>query len=204
MEDGHGVRNSEEGNAMDGVEAPHVAEAARGRGTEEWRRSGEEGFEVMAHHCREAVALDEGRGPSAGARCFNLAHVLNDRDDRDIDLVKECNALYDICKGETRRRRNNNRGVDGKDLADRQLYISSTRRAVNDQRIELAPRNSSSELLDDTCNSCPPHVGGCRAKVAKTHDGNVPSTERLQKLAARAHVTLGREAHQRVFRRTQQ
>mmetsp|Transcript_27330 Transcript_27330/g.81987 ORF Transcript_27330/g.81987 Transcript_27330/m.81987 type:complete len:284 (+) Transcript_27330:266-1117(+) len=194
----------EEWHAVDSVEAPHITEAARGRGAKEWCRPGKEGLEVAARSGREAMALGEGRAQSASTRRLNLAHIFDNCNDRNIDLVKERNALDDVCEGEARWGRDDYRCVNGKDLAERQLRVPSPRRAVDDQRVEVAPRHGSDKLLNNTCDACPPHVGGRRAEVAVAHDDEVPNTEGLQELTAGVCVALGREAHCRVSGRPQQ
>ena len=93
-----------------------------------------------------AVAEDVGLVVAVGARV--VAHVLDDADRRDIELLIHPHGAPAVGQRHLLRRRHDDRADDRHRLAEAQRDVAGAGRHVDDQVVEVLPRHFAEELLD--------------------------------------------------------
>src|SRR5438876_2935517 len=74
------------------------------------------------------------------------AHVLDDAEHGDIDLLEHLEALARVCKGDVLRRCHNNGTGDGYSLCEGKLDVPSAGGHVDDEVVERAPLSLGQKL----------------------------------------------------------
>src|SRR5688572_18193400 len=82
------------------------------------------------------------------ARRGEIAHVLNDPEDRHVHLVEHGNAFADHNKGSFLRSGDNDAAIQRDSLAEGKLRVASAGRQIYQQDVQIAPGHRSDELLD--------------------------------------------------------
>ena len=81
-------------------------------------------------------------------RALVVAHVLDDAEDRNLDLLEHRDALDDIDDRDLLRRGHHHRARDRDQLRQRELDVAGARRQVADEVVEVAPVDVAEELLE--------------------------------------------------------
>src|SRR5215472_4226824 len=84
----------------------------------------------------------------AALRAEVVRHVLDDPEDRHVDLLKHREALAGVDQRDVLGRRDDDGAGEPDLLGQRQLSVARAGRQVDDQLVELAPRDVLEKLLD--------------------------------------------------------
>ena len=97
----------------------------------------------------------------AGIGRDEVRHVLDDAENRLLQLMHEIRRLANDHRRERLRHRHEHDAVDRERLQDRQRRIGRSRRQVDEQEVEIAPKHLLVKLTDDARDdrSAPDHRG---------------------------------------------
>ena len=95
-----------------------------------------------------AAAVAEDLVVVTARRALVVAHVLDDAEDRNLDLLEHRDALHDVDDRDLLRRRHHHRARDRDQLRQRELHVAGAGRQIADEVVELAPLDVAEELLE--------------------------------------------------------
>ena len=82
-------------------------------------------------------------------RTLEPAHVLDDSDHGNVDALKHLRAAQCVADGNFLRRRHDDRTLHVRRLDERELRVTCTGRQVDDEEVQLTPRDVAQKLIDD-------------------------------------------------------
>lgn len=99
------------------------------------------GFMLAAAFAKDGVAL-----AIAGAE--EVAHVFNDAEDWDVDLLEHGDGLARVDEGDLLRSGDDDGSIERDGLHDGELDVASAGREIEDEVVEMVPGALAQELLD--------------------------------------------------------
>ena len=91
------------------------------------------------------AAVRENVGAAAAMRAEEIAHVLDDAEERHLDLLEHRDAAPRVDQRQILRRRDDHRAGERHVLRHGQLRVAGAGRHVDDQHVEFAPRDLAQE-----------------------------------------------------------
>src|SRR5437867_7127581 len=129
-------------------------------------------LEILAYLL--APALPKEVDLLAAVRALQVAHVFNDSDYRNVELVEHAYRLDGHARGNVLRRSDYQYAGDGYCLRYRQRRVARAGRKIDNQVVKLAPVDVCQKLLDDSGNDrTPVNAGLLRLFVEKAHRNNL-------------------------------
>ena len=135
-----------------------------------------------------AAALAEDRLLVTAVRANVQAHVLDDPEHRDVDLLKHLESLAGVGQGDVLRRRDDHGAAHGHALRERELNITRARRHVDDEIVELTPIRLREQLIQRRGHhgSTPSHRLPIVDEKPDRHRHESMGRQRLERLAVAA------------------
>ena len=88
-------------------------------------------------------------------RADEVAHVLDQPERRDVQLLVHPDRAAGVGQRHALRRRHDDRAGDRHGLAQAERHVAGARRQIDDQVVEVVPRHFAEELLDDAVQHRP-------------------------------------------------
>ena len=124
-----------------------------------------------------------------------IAHVLDDPQDRNLQLLEHLEPFARIDEAHVLRRRHDNHPRHAHHLGHRKLRITGTRRQIDDEIVQLSPLNISGKLADELVHhrtSPDDRTVGIREKAHRDHLHSM--TLERQDLIVLPHLGLALDA----------
>jgi len=154
--------------------------------------------EVAAHLLRRRAraAMVEDIGALAAMGAAEIAHILDDPEDRHVDLAEHVETLAGVEQGDVLRRRDDDRAGQRRLLHQGELRIAGARRQIDDENVERRPGDVAEQLAERAHHHRAAPDDGVLGRHEKAHRHALHAVI-LQRLDAllRVHLRLPVDAH---------
>ena len=153
----------------------------------------EQGAELLGQLLAAAAREDLVVVPAR--RADVVAHVLDDAEDRDLDLLEHRDRLDDVDERDLLRRGHHHRAGDRDELRQRELRVAGAGRQIDDQVVEVAPVDVLDELLQELVDHrAAPHDRAVALDEEADRDDLDAPVDRRRDLACPPAVPAARRA----------